>query len=166
MTFLLVVSFAKRSQNIQIFQWAFLAQSTKSHTPSGSRWSCRPRGSSPAANWPSLDGDLGQVGICLGGENPEAVEFSNWPNTIGAALHGIAKRIRVLMLPGLPDKGEHQKPCLAPDSSLTLCACALDERTYEKGIKITDAEMEALDIRGHTFHPEWNYTVHPRPKKL
>ena len=44
--------------------------------------------------------------------------------------------------------------------------CALDERTYEKGIKITDAEMEALDIRGHTFHPEWNYTVHPRSKKL
>jgi hypothetical protein len=34
------------------------------------------------------------------------------------------------------------------------------------GIKITDAEMEALDIRGDTFHPEWNYTVHPRRKKL
>ena len=45
-------------------------------------------------------------------------------------------------------------------------ACALDERTYEKGIKITDAEMAALDIRGDTFHPEWNYTVHPRPAKL
>jgi len=44
--------------------------------------------------------------------------------------------------------------------------CALDERTYEKGIKIADAEMDALDIRGDTFHPEWNYTVHPRPKKL
>ena len=44
--------------------------------------------------------------------------------------------------------------------------CALDERTYEKGIKISDAEMEDLDIRGHTFHPEWNYTVHPRPKNL
>jgi len=26
-------------------------------------------------------------------------------NTVGAALHGIARRIRVLMLPGLPDKG-------------------------------------------------------------
>src|SRR6516225_8240460 len=27
-------------------------------------------------------------------------------NTVGAALHGIARRIRVLMLPGLPDKGD------------------------------------------------------------
>ena len=44
--------------------------------------------------------------------------------------------------------------------------CALDERTYEKGIKISDAEMAALDIRGDAFHPEWNYTVHPRPAKL
>ena len=44
--------------------------------------------------------------------------------------------------------------------------CAPVQRAYEKGIKITDAEIEALDIRGDTFHPEWNYTVHPRPKKL
>ena len=44
--------------------------------------------------------------------------------------------------------------------------CALDERTYEKGIKVSDAQMQALDIRGDTFHPDWNYTVHPRPEKL
>src|SRR5215471_8695195 len=31
--------------------------------------------------------------------------------------------------------------------------CVLDERTYEKGIKVSDAEMDALDIRGDTFHP-------------
>ena len=43
--------------------------------------------------------------------------------------------------------------------------CVLDERTYEKGIKVSDAEMDALDIRGNTFHPEWNYSVHPRPAK-
>ena len=43
--------------------------------------------------------------------------------------------------------------------------CVLDERTYEKGIKVSDAEMDALDIRGDTFHPEWNYTVHPRSAK-
>jgi hypothetical protein len=40
---------------------------------------------------------------------------------------------------------------------------ALDTRNYEKGIKVTDAEMEALDIKGDAFHPEWNYTIRPRP---
>ena len=41
-------------------------------------------------------------------------------------------------------------------------ACALDERTYEKGIKVSDAEMASLDIKGDVFHPEWNYTIRPR----
>ena len=40
--------------------------------------------------------------------------------------------------------------------------CLLDERTYEKGIKVSDAEMQALDITGDAFHPEWNYTIKPR----
>jgi Rhodopirellula transposase DDE domain len=39
---------------------------------------------------------------------------------------------------------------------------ALDTRTYEKGIKVSDAEMKRLDIRGDAFHPEWNYSVMPR----
>ena len=48
---------------------------------------------------------------------------------------------------------------------------ALDTHTYEKGIKVTDAEMETLDITGDAFHPEWNYTIRPRirprqPKQL
>jgi hypothetical protein len=41
--------------------------------------------------------------------------------------------------------------------------CVLDERTYEKGIKVSDAEMQAIDITGDAFHPEWNYTIKPRP---
>ena len=41
--------------------------------------------------------------------------------------------------------------------------CALDTRTYEKGIKVSDAEMELLNIEGDDFHPEWNYTIKPRP---
>jgi hypothetical protein len=40
--------------------------------------------------------------------------------------------------------------------------CALDERTYEKGVKVSKAEMAALDIEGDGFHPEWNYTIKPR----
>ena len=39
---------------------------------------------------------------------------------------------------------------------------ALDTRTYEKGIKVSVAEMTALDITGDPFHPEWNYTLKPR----
>jgi Rhodopirellula transposase DDE domain len=40
--------------------------------------------------------------------------------------------------------------------------CALDTATYEKGTKITDAEMATLNIKGDDFHPEWNYTIRPR----
>ena len=40
--------------------------------------------------------------------------------------------------------------------------CVLDTRTYEKGIKVRDAEMAVLDITGDPFHPERNYTVKPR----
>jgi Rhodopirellula transposase DDE domain len=39
---------------------------------------------------------------------------------------------------------------------------ALDTTVYEKGIKIRNAEMKRLDIRGDAFHPEWNYAVNPR----
>ena len=39
--------------------------------------------------------------------------------------------------------------------------CELDTRTYPKGIKVSDAEMAALNIKGDTFHPEWNYTISP-----
>jgi len=41
---------------------------------------------------------------------------------------------------------------------------ALDTRTYAKGIRISKAEMRTLDIQGDTFHPEWNYTIRPRPQ--
>ena len=41
--------------------------------------------------------------------------------------------------------------------------CVLDTRTYEKGIHVSDAEMEMLNIAGDDFHPEWNYTISPRP---
>jgi hypothetical protein len=40
--------------------------------------------------------------------------------------------------------------------------CALDTRTYEKGIKISDDQMATLNIEGDEFHPEWNYTIKPR----
>ena len=39
----------------------------------------------------------------------------------------------------------------------------LDTRTYLKGIKVTNAAMKHVDITGDQFHPEWNYTIKPRP---
>ena len=43
---------------------------------------------------------------------------------------------------------------------------AIDTRTYEKGIKVSDAEMDKLDITGDVFHPEWNYTIRPRREQI
>src|SRR5271169_512031 len=40
--------------------------------------------------------------------------------------------------------------------------CELDTRTYPKGIKVSEEEMASLNIKGDTFHPEWNYTISPR----
>src|SRR6266571_2590773 len=48
-------------------------------------------------------------------------------------------------------------------TGLTVQA-ALDTGTYEKGIKISDKQMKALEqrsIRRHAFHGEWNYTLLP-----
>lgn len=38
----------------------------------------------------------------------------------------------------------------------------IDRRRYAKGRKVTKKEMAELQIRPHTFHGEWNYTVDPR----
>jgi hypothetical protein len=35
-------------------------------------------------------------------------------------------------------------------------------RDYPKGIKVGDAEMMKLNIRGHTFQPAQNYTISSR----
>ena len=48
------------------------------------------------------------------------------------------------------------------DTGLTV-ACQLDANAYEKGIKVSDAEMAALNIKPADFHGEWNYTIAPRP---
>ncbi len=44
--------------------------------------------------------------------------------------------------------------------------CELDPNTYPKGIKVSDEEMETLNIRRDEFHPEWNYAIIPRPKMV
>jgi len=40
--------------------------------------------------------------------------------------------------------------------------CELDTNTYPKGIKVTDEEMAAINLKGDEFHPDWNYSIAPR----
>jgi len=37
----------------------------------------------------------------------------------------------------------------------------LDTNSYATGIKVTDAEFEAIRLKKATFHGEWNYTITP-----
>ena len=38
----------------------------------------------------------------------------------------------------------------------------LDTRTYPKGVKVSDQEIERLNLKKDLFHGEWNYELHPR----
>jgi hypothetical protein len=37
-----------------------------------------------------------------------------------------------------------------------------DEKTYPKGVKVSDAQLAAVNLTRHTFHGDWNYTIAPR----
>jgi hypothetical protein len=37
----------------------------------------------------------------------------------------------------------------------------LDQNLYPTGIKVTDTELDAIDIERDTFHGEWNYIIKP-----
>ena len=37
----------------------------------------------------------------------------------------------------------------------------LDDGTYERGIKITNKQMAALNLHHHDLHGDWNYTIKP-----
>ena len=47
------------------------------------------------------------------------------------------------------------------DTGLAV-TCDIDRNSYPKGIKVTDAEMAALNIQHNAFHGDWNYTISPR----
>ena len=36
-------------------------------------------------------------------------------------------------------------------------------RPYPKNQVVTDKQLAAVNLKGHRFHPEWNYTISPTP---
>ena len=50
-------------------------------------------------------------------------------------------------------------------TGLTVQAHLVTE-TYELGVKVLDAEMDALNIEFHKVCPQWNYTISPRSSSM
>lgn len=50
------------------------------------------------------------------------------------------------------------------ETGLTVRA-ELDENKYPKGLKVSDAQIAAVNIFPHDFHGEWNYTIAPIKKR-
>ena len=41
----------------------------------------------------------------------------------------------------------------------------LDHREYPTGTKVSAAELQDVNLKPHSFHGDWNYTISPTPKK-
>jgi transposase len=40
--------------------------------------------------------------------------------------------------------------------------CVLDKNEYKTSRKVSDSEYKSINIKGHKFHGEWNYTISPK----
>ena len=44
--------------------------------------------------------------------------------------------------------------------------CELDDKTYPKGIVVSEGQMQSLNIKRADFHGEWNYTIAPSSQSI
>ena len=44
----------------------------------------------------------------------------------------------------------------------TKIRAKLDDNIYQKGIKVSNRELETITITKNTFHGEWNYQIMPQ----
>ena len=47
-----------------------------------------------------------------------------------------------------------------------MVRCQLDEKTYEKGLRVSDSELAAIKLLRDPFHGEWNYTIAPNSRSM
>ena len=40
--------------------------------------------------------------------------------------------------------------------------CVVDDKEYQRGLEVSDEEFKAINIKQHSFHGEWNYTIMPQ----
>jgi hypothetical protein len=41
----------------------------------------------------------------------------------------------------------------------------LDRRRYPDGVTVTDDQMATVHLTRHTFHGDWNYSIHPAGRR-
>jgi hypothetical protein len=41
----------------------------------------------------------------------------------------------------------------------------IDPNIHPAGVKVTDDEMDAINILAHKFHGDWNYTIRPQASR-
>jgi hypothetical protein len=41
----------------------------------------------------------------------------------------------------------------------------IDRHRYADGVTVTDPQMATIRLTRHRFHGDWNYTIHPRPRR-
>ena len=124
-----------------------------------------------------------------GGSNGARVRL--WKRELQALANELAIRITVCHLPPGTSKWnkiEHRlfsfitqnwrgRPLVSYQAIVQLIAatttdaglkvqCEIDPNTYPAGVRVTDAEMDAINIQRHDFHGEWNYTISPLPPIL
>jgi Rhodopirellula transposase DDE domain len=46
------------------------------------------------------------------------------------------------------------------ETGLKVC-CEIDGNLYPRGLKVTDQEIQAINISRNEFHGEWNYAIAP-----
>jgi transposase len=51
------------------------------------------------------------------------------------------------------------------DSSGLVVHAELDTHTYPKGVEVANEQVDALALKRHKFHGEWNYTLRPDPRQ-
>jgi hypothetical protein len=44
--------------------------------------------------------------------------------------------------------------------------CRLDRRRYATGRRISDAEMQSINLEPNRFHGDWNYVIRPHRAKV
>jgi hypothetical protein len=59
--------------------------------------------------------------------------------------------------------GDHRPDRLDGTSTGLKVYARLDPGEYVKGIKVSDAELAAVNIVRDQFHPDWNYMINPNP---